>query len=368
MTRLRSLCAVLVLCPILGCGGATPRAEGPDELVSTERPSDPVEMLPSDTFAVLRVDVAQIRRSPYYGTISEWLAQVGEMANQDADSDNDDFERLVQILDRTDVAFVGTVPGPSEDADPDILVVMRGTYREGELERFVRGQETFQGHRQTVRTEVRGERQVLVGEETSATAIDDHTWLIATGRRLDEMIARAEGRGGATPRSSDTFRAMAERVGFDRSALALVAEATPWLKRALAEDASATEAAFVNALVSFGARLTLSDGLDGLAIAETTSELVATAIVEEAESGLRDLSGQMMVAAVGLGAILENTRVRVEGPSAVLKLRADDATTRAFLARIGGFLTLALQAAAAMGGEGGYGGDAPPTDAAPPPS
>jgi len=358
---IRALAAVVLLAA--GCGGADPvPARHGAEAVQETGPPDPLVLLPSDTVGVLRIDMRRLRQSPYYPTVQGWVEQMEEVAAEQGRAGAGDAG---DVLERTDLILVAATSAGPDGADPDVMVVARGSYREGELAAWAR--EGRAPDEPPLREEEWSGHAILTNDEASMAALGTHTWLVATGDRIVEMLSRADGGGGATPRSSDVFRAMAERIGFEQHDVTIVAEMTPHLREQLAEEArAATEQAFIESLVSFGLRLDVQDGIDGEAIAETTNPVVAAALVDEARRQLDRARGEMMVRVIGLGPVLDGTSVRVEGPTAYGTLRTDDAATRTLLARVESLVMLAIQALAAQGtgalDEGGLEMPVPPGD------
>ena len=342
--RFVAVCVLTGLCG-LGCGGATPAPDDPSGLGGS--PRGPITLMPSDTMAVVRIDARALRSSPYYGTVSGWLDQIMAASNEQSTQDERNFSMFRHALERTDVAWVGVVPGADPAGDPDLLLVAHGSYEPGMLESLLRSED-----RSEIRVEDRNGRRVFVSSDASAVEADSRTWLLATGRRLSDMLARLEGQGGSTPLSSEVFTSMADRIGFERSAVSIVVEMTPALREELSRDMSdPTEVAVVQAMISFGAGLDIADGIALRAIAHNENAIVANAFVQEASRSIRELADNMLVQALGLGPALAQADVRVEGTDALLAVQVDDPSTRTALARASGLVALALAAAASMGEE-----------------
>jgi hypothetical protein len=115
------------------CGAPrAPIAALPTEGPGAARTLDWAMLLPIDTVGIMRVDLARVRRSPHRSAIQPRLGEILV-----AVEDPSIGAEFADLLDRTEVALVGMVPpaDPSATSD-DVLVFLRGDYREDEIDRL----------------------------------------------------------------------------------------------------------------------------------------------------------------------------------------------------------------------------------------
>ncbi len=330
-----------VLCCVLAaaCGSSAPEGPTTPEAAVEAPPPAPLALLPSDTFAVLRLDLVALRASPYYPTITGWLDEAETSAEQ-AGQATGALSMVRATLDRADEVVVGFVPTAQSDR-PDPLVVARGRFSEEELRRIVGSSNVPDA---PVRSEQRRGFTVHVGADAAGAQIGEHTWLVGAEQHVDAMLGRYASGGG--PLASDALRAMAERVELESATASFAMEVLPevreQMRRRLRSPIDGVEEAR-----RVGARLAVSDGIDLLALADMQSPEAASELAGRARALLGDYAGNIVVRMMGVGAVLESTTVDTEGASARLVTRVDDATTRRVLDQIGSFVRLALRAAVA---------------------
>lgn len=361
-----------LLVPLLLVGGCTRTGPGPahggaggaDDLPPPP-PPDLVALLPEDTFLVARLDVIQIRESPYYSEVVGLLRALSEQVPMGSTD-------YLDVLARTDEVVAGVGPGPQGSEDPSLHLYLRGRYGQDELESAFRALEAESAQGEGAPTPLvvveRAGHRVFAMEEVAASSLDTHTWLFTVPDRVDEPLARADGRvPGAGPRSSETFRRLAEEGAFDRSAIGVVAVLTPGAQQLLRDDGAMQgegdrlEDAIIEAVVGATLRASLEQGVDVDGFVETTNPLVAAAIADLIEEMLTEASEEPL--AEGL---LASRRVTVEGARALLSIRVEDQQVRELISSLSAIL--ALLTALGSADEGVPPEQAPPQpDAAPPP-
>lgn len=327
--------AVVVSLLLFACGGAaTPAPVVP--VPEPEPPFDPVALFPSDTAAVVRVDVERARRSPYYDTILGWAEQLGAAGEEQAAL----ISVLTSLIDRIDRVHIAMIEPAAGEDEPTMLAVVEGQLDEGDLESTLRQMQEPANFAEWTTVQKHG-RTVFENEDVSAVDAGDGIWLFAVGDGIDLMLSRLEGRGGSTPRSSDRFTAMAERVGFEEHTVAAVMEMTPRLRDAMRGEVPDD---ILSSLVAASVRLDVDDGIDAEAVAICNDANAAGNLTEIVESTASEMAGNLFVTMLGARPVLEAIETRVEDTSAIVSLNVDDATTRRVLARVSGLIMMAIAA------------------------
>lgn len=128
---MRRILLSLLALTVASCGAAPPDVRAPAAPVAeAQAPLDWAMLLPIDTNAVIRVDLARIRRSPYGDLLEAFVTRALDELRDEALRPA--FEAL---FDRTDVVLAAL--GPSgEHGDGSFILFARGAYRPDELERL----------------------------------------------------------------------------------------------------------------------------------------------------------------------------------------------------------------------------------------
>lgn len=353
ITRARSiLLALLTLASLASCGGAqtTGTADGSD--VTPPVPEDLLALVPANPAVVVRVDVAAVRGSPYWSTISGW---VGILAGQ-MDGPADDLTRL---LERTDELVWGI--WDSEGGD-DVLILARGSFQPGELEQVFRQAATEAG--ETVlekRVEGFG---LLATRRVVGGHLDARTWITGPLARARAAIAASAGREPGL-RSGAAYRAIAGDVGFEGGAVAVVGELTPMMRAEAAQTAEhgGDEGRIAQLVLGFrqgGARVDVRDGLVVTALGDASSAQAASAAAEFVRSQAQAFGSSIPAMMLGVAPVLSRVDVQVRGTRATGSVRASDAEVRSILARLDGFVRVALEASGSRTSGGDSAPDAQP--------
>ena len=321
---------------VAACGSSASDTEhGGDAAEEAQAPPEPLGLVPADAFAIVRVDLAQLRASPYWPVFSGWLDDA-ERAGTEAGQPLESMRALRATLDASEQIVIATVP--SGEPDPAPVVIARGSYSEAELRRFVRGPN---GTDADVRVRESRGLTVLVGPEISGAQIGTHTWLVAPEPQLEAVLGRWGSGGG--PIGSDALRAMAERVGLADAPAAFAIEILPDVRARIARRNRVPGTRGIEQASTIGGRLEIADGLHLVALAEMQSDAAAEQLAAQASSVLDGYAGNVMVRMMGVGPVLDGTSVTAAGTEARLVTRLDDATTRAVFDRLGSFIRLALE-------------------------
>ncbi len=331
-----------MLVSLASCGGAQTTGTG-DADEAPAVPADLLALVPANPAVLVRVDVAALRASPYWSTMSGW---VGILAGQMQGPADD----LTRLLERTDELVWGV--WDSDDGD-DVLILARGSFQPGELEQVFREAATESG--ETVRDKRVDGFGLLATRRVVGGHLDARTWITAPLARVRASIAAGTGRAPGL-RSGAAYRAVATEVGFDGGAVAFIGEVTPMVRREAAQTAEhgGDEGRIAQLVLGFrqgGARLDVRDGLAVTAVGDATSAQAAASAAGFVRSQAQEFGSSIPAMMLGVAPVLSRVDVQVHGTRATGSVRASDAEVRTILARLDGFVRVALEASASGGGE-----------------
>jgi hypothetical protein len=241
-----------------------------------------------------------------------------------------------QALDRTEVVVIATTPPSTPGADPNPIVIARGSFVEEDLRRLVVGSHA------SVPRESQGQT-VHAGPDFAGTQIGDHTWLVAPEAQLEAVLGRYQSGGG--PIASDALRGMAERVDLARAPAAFAMEVLPDQRALMARRLRIPGTNGIENASTLGARLDISSGLSLLALADMPSDAAAEQLAGQVRGTLDGYSRNVMVRMMGVGPVFDATTITSGGTEVRLATELDADNTAALLDRLGTFIRLALQSA-----------------------
>jgi len=324
------------------CGGGTPETQDPSDVSDGQGAggylatgADPRALLGEPCIAVLRVNVAQLRQSPYWAEVTGWLQRGAPLGG--------DIERkILDGLGRTESFWMSIVE--TEHGSTDLgAIVIQGDYRQGEVFELMRQIVARTGERGFEEVEVRG-HPALRKRDVALIEIDPRTYVLGPTERLERALAP----GGGEPValfSSPAFRELADRIGFDRRAGAFVAVPNEQSRGRLGSDLEIPR----SAREDFRAAAVAGDAQSGV----TIDMVLRMSAPEAAEAVRAELRGEMdevmrepMARAMGVAGLLESISLTTEGNDTVGRLSIPDSQTRDLLGRFGNFVVLALQAEA----------------------
>lgn len=312
----------------LGCGGSsTDPARSTDapgdvavggESPVPEAPLDPLTLLPSDAVAVVDVDVASLRDSPHAERLLAWMADM---------LDDPSTARLVRdLLERTHHLVIGLTPPGGSGAELQGVLVARGDLDSEALPELV-------PDGATVELDAETGRAVHLHENVAATALDDGTWLFASGDRIGPALERAHQRpvdGG--PLADPDLAAMAERVGLGGPGITVVAHASAGIRDRMGDDRYFARST-AEALRVLGVAIRMEGGVDVELVAETRDADSARALAARALELTRWAGSHAVVGLMGLRPLFDGARIRSDDTRAILMLHLEDAFVAELLSR-----------------------------------
>lgn len=327
-------CRALLIVALVGCGGGT-TAGGPDVAhggdAVPEGPPPPMAYLLPETVGVTHVDVAALRATPYYETLSGLLVDL-------ADFGEESRPVVMDALSRSEAVLVGSVRTPTGIANAP--VVARGQYRPDELFTLLRQQYGAQ-----LLTEQRGAQTLHFVPDGFAMQIEDHTWILGHRDLAEAVVARLDQR--TPPPLPAELSAMMARVRLGDGAvltLAVLLERTD--REAIAREVPQMPRTAVDEVERFGARLELAGSFRLEAVADAGDPQSARTLSQQARTLISGASGNFMLRAMGVGPFFDGSQVVAQGNEAILTLEVAETDALSMLDRVGGLLELAAAARA----------------------
>ncbi|NOY91445.1 MAG: hypothetical protein GXP55_09565 [Deltaproteobacteria bacterium] len=344
----------------IACGGSASSTGGTTPVAHAEvarRQAEPIDYLPADSFIVAQLNLNRLRSSPYISFVDQWLELLRRSAAQSGTDAQSTYERILSIYRGADSVFVGVaafeegagsrISQGGEHAPPRMVLVLHGSFAEGELEGFLRDPPGRDHENNRVETRD-GHLVVQAGRRDNVRVLlaDANTVVLAVDMGIEEALAVAN---GAEPqlRPDGPMRALASQSGLGEHVLDVSVLATPEARRALAERAagsgdSTLMAAFAETLEHVTAYVALADGIQIGARIQTSNRLSAVAITQQINQKLEQTANQPALMLMGLAEPVRSARAHVDGTASVIELSMDDGQARALLERIGGLVNMLL--------------------------
>jgi hypothetical protein len=308
---------------LVGCGSgsAAVEVEGPnghDEPVVVAS----LDHLPSTTFAIIRVDGAALRASPYREILEGWVAQLGDQLRGTRFAALD----VAGFIDATDEAVIGfATPGGD---DVEFVAVFRGRYQADALRQALAGLRD-EGGTPMFLEKTRGAHRLFVQTgEGEIAVLDDGTVLAGSEGHVVPMLERHAGQPGASPLEHPAARAMAERIDLASAPAAFLLRVNELVVSELEGDIP------MRSVDAIGIRGDLSNGLELRAIFATRDVAAASTIASQIEGLVARARGEAMLAMMGVGPILAGTSSRVESTDAIVETRVSERDVRNLLGRL----------------------------------
>lgn len=321
----RALAASSALVLLLAaCGGGATATAGNDttadavDVAAVPPPPEPTDYLPADTFAVLTIDVARLRSSPYYPTVVEAIKSTDEMSPEEE-------EMVHALVERTSKVWAVGIPDDDGTGADLGVILVEGDYEPGQPEAALRAVVAYPDRLQEM--EIAG-HHVIAEQNGMLAQIDGRHWLMGPSERVRALL---ENPPGAFPAQNDPAWVEAEQWLQEPSAgVTFVALGGPALhdelRRETPMDAATSES---TRAVAFG--LDASDGVALEAVGVMSDPAVAGQVISYVQEQV-DAFGQSMIAGMlGLGPILQGVVAQAEGAKAGIRLRIADAEVQRLL-------------------------------------
>ncbi len=320
----RSLGVCSLLFAFLGaCGGsatATVHSDTADAVdVAEAAPApEPTDYLPADTFALLTIDVARLRASPYYPTVVEAIKSTDEMSAEEE-------EILHGLVERTSTVWAVGIPDDDGTGADLGVILVEGDYEPGQPEAALRAVVPNADRLQEM--EIAGHR-VLADGNGMLAEIDGRHWLIGPPERVRPLL---ENPPGPFPAQNDPAWIEAQQWLQEPNAgvsfVALGGPALHWeLDHGSPMDGSTAES---TRAIAFG--LDAPDGVALEAMGLMSDPAVASQVITYVQRQLDELGQSMVAGMLGLGPILQGVVAQAEGAEAGVRLHIADPEVRRLL-------------------------------------
>jgi hypothetical protein len=321
--RIPSLLALAL--SIAACGGKQAEPPPQSALDVSARgealppvPQNPLHVLPAEASELVSVDLQRLRASPHYPMAEQWLRRFA--CTQP--------EPQHFLLERTERVVLATYRvGPSGDV-PQPLAVLRGAYREGDVERALSQARVWLGVQPAEVTEqVSGRFRLLQAGELSGVQLGDGMIVVGHPDRVQAVLEVVDGRRTALDATVEIMGGIHTAQWLDSHAAAAITRIDERTAQRLGRGLSAIGGR------RLGEDLSQSSAAVGLVLAGDL-ELRAHVLYRdartaaEAASGLRSVLGRadLVLRITGMPSVIERVLVTAQGErlDAVLKLPSDD--------------------------------------------
>jgi hypothetical protein len=288
----------LALLPLAALACATPDLP-PAQMEARQvvHDSDPLALVPGDAELILSLDVSALRGSPWTAPV---IAAGAEGPRRPRGYDEiGDVDRVILVR----------LPA---DASGTSLTIAQGRFDRGRV------REAFAGGRTVSTSTFRG-RTIWSAETESAAFLTDRTLLTGALGSVRAAIDVAFGRARDI-RGQAWLSDVRRRFGKDAgpAAIELAVQVSDPMRQKLREELGEAEG-----LVRLGARVTLGKRLDLAVVGTTATGEQASALIGEVGATLRDLQSRPSVLALGLGSVLADVQLAVQGPRVAAELRLE---------------------------------------------
>ncbi len=309
----RSL-ALPFLLVLAACGGSQPE---PETAASIEVPAPPPvperaleTLLPPTAPAVFRVDLAALRRSPYYEVAHDWLARVAD----------EDGREILALADRTDEIWGAAVD--DGEGDMEVVLAARGSYTAEDEARIAQSADP------PATPGLRAGFTVYYRSREAFARVGDHTIVIGDRASVDLALDLQESGAGTGPTDAAVTAGM-ERIGFRQAGVAGAMRITEAIYTSLE-----LPPIMYSSLESAAFSVNADTGVHGAALVRTSNALVAMGLVSIARNQLAEVRREPEIEMLGLRPLLDGITLANEGPEAWARLEVAAADVEAMLAGI----------------------------------
>jgi hypothetical protein len=315
--HLTALLTALSLLLLAACGASSSSKLLPAAV--RKPPEDPWSWVPENGTTIGRLDLSELRRTPFWPLWSEVERE----------------QKLTSWVDLNKVeriTFGGA--GKSRD-DLSYVASLEGAFSERELVELAA--------RDQIVAEKRGLLTLYRRPEGVWTQITSKLIVVATLDRLDELVARAESLPGAKAKETALYRSLADRVELASAHAVLLAEDPDGSGRAQLERHASRVGLGTLTRDSVRLGVGVQVGADYRVVAASETADAAHAELQQAElkQTLDSLSRNFIVRMLGMGSLLARLQVSGEGNYVYLRGTLPEVDLANALKRVHGALGLA---------------------------
>lgn len=316
--------SLLFAAVLFACGGSASSemqvASPVDVSTPPPAPEALTDYLPPETTALVTVDVARLRSSPYYPTIRRFVESA-------SDSDAQVSQGVHELMESTRVVHIAAGP---KNGRMDVLgVVFEGSYAEGQVRRVL----TSMASNQTLTEGTVAGFPATIGGDAVLVDLGNGRWFFGPQTGTSALSA---------PRAPEAMRspgyvAAAARLTTPAPIARFVALGDPALARELARNSplDATSAARVQGVAL---AVDATNGIQAEGYMVTDGADLAAQVAQFVRGQVNQAVGTMELRVIGVSAILERTQVVEDGPVVGASLSVTDAEVRDLIDRLGGLI------------------------------
>ncbi len=333
----------MLLAGVLGCGGGT-QVEGettPVEVqhVEVAAAPTPIEVLHPDSFALIEVDVARARNSPYYPIVWPWI--VGLIEDEARDEAPRLIEALNQAIQDVDRVYASFVPRNSGSYDLGSVVV-EGRFEPGEVEGWLRSAVPPERAARLTPTQIGNYRGFSMGDETSASSgalieVSPSIWVLGPRSALEAPLANP-----AAPAafSDASFLEARTRLSIAQPMATCVVLGTEEGKRLLRRDSPLERQAESARSAAVSVDATSGVQLDSIALFDSPEP--ASVLVGRLSELRNEAANSMPIRMMPrVSSAIESIAIQQDASDVGVAFQMPDAELRPLLETLGGFISMA---------------------------
>ncbi|MCA9582928.1 MAG: hypothetical protein KC416_14110, partial [Myxococcales bacterium] len=303
---------------VFGCGGAS---AGRGEATG---PRDTLEFVPANAFALARVSVASLRKSPYFELLEGHYKDSGEA----------DLE-LLRIVAGVDHVLLAVSPN-GDGGELSATMVVRGDFKPNEVLSFLQAKAKEESG--ALQVEQRGAyRIVRIDEEVAAVEIGTHTWVVVEPANLDATLARIANPAAGAP----VLEALRKESAFGTHDVDVVAD----MKRSgLSGQVAPGGGPALEEVERVSAHLDLRSGIRGEGTLAFADAARAAAFAEDLRTRLATLRKSQVTTILGLGSVIDGVVVTAAEKDFLVRVDVADAEVQRLIGRLSGMLGMLMAA------------------------
>ena len=290
-----------------GCGGSS---GGGSTTTAARAELTLGQLVTSDAPIRFHANVASIRQSPYYETVVTLLR--GAIPEREAG----DAQTIVNLLEQTDHLHAGLFMSGNRG-----MIAMRGRFSEADLDRI-----------EAPRTSTLIRQHAIRGDdEVSFVVLGSDTLLFGAPADIAGAVDRFDRVAPATGPNLAGFEAAAARVGFESHDMSAVIMLTEEVRRQFGRGQ--LEETIRDHGVAAGIAINVRDGLQVDAFFEAGTTGAIQYLAGVARDLLAEARQDMMLAALGIAALLQQVEIEEQGTTLNVTFALDDQQVRDVLER-----------------------------------
>jgi hypothetical protein len=307
-------------------------------------PSDALTLLPRESSIVFSLNLARLRGSKLWANVTEVRNDPSTKKDYDEFVQKTGLDPLAQIN-----RVVGGVPTDTLESK-EAAIIVQGTFDEGKIVSYAKEKQKANPQKPELKIENYGGRSIYgTGDEMQMAFLDSRTMVFAGKSWMHKVIDLCAGKGDSVSKN-DGIQALVKKAKTD-AALWGVGQ-VPAGKAPLPTGGE---------IRSIAANFDFASGLNADVFAEAPNADDAKKLTEEMQRQFGQVKQNPMLAATGIGPLIEGAKLSTEGSSLHVAVALNPQQLEDVANRLKGM----IQMFRAFGGAPGMGGEklAPPPGA-----